>query len=89
MIERHLKLSVEHALIENKYRKRRRNTAEQASCCYFRAHLVRYLAGLNGYRHILLRMECMNSVEEIMKEVDLLIERNLNLEMEHGRNEES
>ena len=89
MIERHLKLSVEHALIENKYRKRRRNTAEQAACCYFRAHLVRYLAGLNGYRHILLRMECMNSVEEIMKEVDLLIERNLNLEMEHGRNEES
>ncbi|MGD9874928.1 MAG: tRNA dihydrouridine synthase DusB [Kiritimatiellia bacterium] len=88
LIRRHLLMTVAHAQIENQYRKRRRNTAEQAGCCYFRAQLVRYLAGLNGYHHILLRMECMNSVEEIMKEVDLLIERNINLEKEHERNEE-
>lgn len=88
VILRHLQMCVEHALVENHYRKRRRRNAEQAACCYFRAHLVRYLAGLNGYRHILLRMECMNSVEEIRKEVDLLIERNINLENENESHEE-
>lgn len=54
----------------------KRYTAEEAACIQFRTHLPYYVKGLFEKKQLLMKLASLMSVEAIMAEVDLLVEKN-------------
>jgi nifR3 family TIM-barrel protein len=56
--------------MENRVRKRRRHSTEQAACGKFRAHLVKYIKGTPGIRDLLVQVQQLSTRDEVMALVD-------------------
>lgn len=54
----------------------KRYTAEEAACIQFRTHLPYYVKGLFEKKQLLMKLAGLMSVEAIMDEVDILVEKN-------------
>lgn len=77
MIAEHLKRLVE--LNERKQQllpRPGRYSAEEAACIQFRPHLPHYVKGLFDKKQLLMKLATLVSVEEIMREVEILVEKN-------------
>jgi nifR3 family TIM-barrel protein len=66
-----------YALMQSgdRYHPRSRYTAEQAACRKFRAHLIKYLAGMRGLVHLRRNFGALDTIEATLAAVDELLER--------------
>ena len=55
----------------------KRYTPEAAACIQFRTHIPYYVRGLFDKKQLLMKLSSLMSVDAIMEEVDLLMEKNL------------
>jgi len=69
VIAEHLNRLHDLMLIEDRFRRRRHHTTEQATCRKFRGHLAKYLAGMRGARHLQKHLMKMDSIEAIITAV--------------------
>jgi tRNA-dihydrouridine synthase len=77
MMAEHLRRLVD--LNESKQRSSanaKKYTAEEAACIQFRTHIPYYVKGLFDKKHLLMKLATLMSVNSILEEVDLLIEKN-------------
>jgi nifR3 family TIM-barrel protein len=59
----------------DRHHPRSRYTAEQAACRKFRAHLIKYLAGMRGLVHLRRNFGALDTIEATLAAVDALLER--------------
>jgi len=76
VIAEHLNRLHQIITIENQGHKLRSTTNEQIACGRFRGHLVKYLAGMRGFRHLQRNLMQMNSIEAVMEGVDQVLKAN-------------
>ncbi len=77
MMAEHLRRLVE--LNEQKQagmRRPGRYSPEEAACIQFRPHIPYYVKGMFDKKHLLMKLASLNSMESILKEVDILVEKN-------------
>jgi nifR3 family TIM-barrel protein len=79
MMAEHLKRLVElNELKQAAVKRKARYTPEQAACIQFRTHIPYYVKGMFDKKQLLMKLAQFMTVDAIMEEVDILIEKNLN-----------
>lgn len=66
MMRRHLEALVPLMEREMRFRRKSRLTPEQAACCRFRAHVIKYLLGHRGLRALCRRFQELDSIERML-----------------------
>ena len=78
MMAEHLKRLVELNELKQRALKRPgRYTPEQAACIQFRTHIPYYVKGLFDKKRLLMKLAHLLTVDAIMEEVDILVEKNI------------
>ena len=54
----------------------KRYTPEEAACIQFRTHIPYYVKGMFDKKQLLMKLASLMSVDAIMAEVDILVEKN-------------
>jgi tRNA-dihydrouridine synthase len=73
LILEHAQRTIEMSGRALKTRRKSRYTAEQAGCRLFRAHLVKYLAGMPGLKQALLQVDQIDSLQHIQQIIEKLL----------------
>jgi len=73
VIAEHLNRLHDLMVLEDRFRRRRRYTTEQATCRKFRSHLAKYLAGTPGSRNLQKRVMHMDSLPAVISAVDEIL----------------
>jgi tRNA-dihydrouridine synthase len=73
MVAEHLERLIALKAKERKYRRRHSLEVEQAATMQFRAHLLRYVVGLDGAAAVRKRLEAMRSAQDVMDAVDAVL----------------
>ncbi|VGO11540.1 putative tRNA-dihydrouridine synthase [Pontiella desulfatans] len=77
MMAEHLRRLVELNELKQEVSSRaKKYSAEQAACIQFRTHIPYYVKGLFGKKQLLMKLAHLLSVDAIMEEVDVLMEKN-------------
>ncbi len=77
MMAEHLRRLVElNALKQKRIGEKARYTAEEAACIQFRTHIPYYVKGLFDKKQLLMKLATLLTVEEILEEVEVLVEKN-------------
>ena len=77
MMAEHLKRLVELNVSKQETSSRaKKYTAEEAACIQFRTHIPYYVKGLFDKKQLLMKLASLLTVDAIMEEVDILVEKN-------------
>ena len=77
MMAEHLKRLVKlNELKQDVSTRAKKYTAEQAACIQFRTHIPYYVKGLFDKKQLLMKLASLMSVEAILQEIDILVEKN-------------
>jgi len=77
MMAEHLRRLVElNELKQKDMRRPSRYTPEEAACIQFRTHIPYYVKGMFDKKQLLMKLATLTSVDAIMEEVHLLVEKN-------------
>ena len=77
MMAEHLKRLVElNALKQKSSSQTHRYSPEEVACIQFRTHIPYYVRGMFDKKQLLMKLAHLLTVDEIMKEVDILVEKN-------------
>jgi tRNA-dihydrouridine synthase B len=81
MMAEHLRRLVElNELKQKGMRRPGRYSPEEATCIQFRTHIPYYVKGMFDKKQLLMRLATLTSVDAILQEVDILVEKNLSNE---------
>ncbi len=79
MMAEHLQRLVElNELKQQGARRPSRYSAEESACIQFRTHIPYYVKGMFDKKQLLMKLATLTSVDAILAEVDILVQKNLN-----------
>ncbi len=79
MMAEHLRRLVElNELKQQGARRPSRYSAEESACIQFRTHIPYYVKGMFDKKQLLMKLATLTSVDAILAEVDILVQKNLN-----------
>ena len=77
MMAEHLRRLVELNELKQKNGSRpHKYSPEEAACIQFRTHIPYYVKGMFDKKHLLMKLAALTTVEAILQEVDILVEKN-------------
>ncbi len=78
MMAEHLRRLVElNKLKQNGARRPAKYSAEESACIQFRTHIPYYVKGMFDKKQLLMKLAALMTVEAILEEVDILVEKNM------------
>jgi nifR3 family TIM-barrel protein len=78
MMEEHLRRLVELNTLKQRHACRPlRHAPEESACIQFRTHIPYYVRGLFGKKQLLVKLAQLVTVDDLMKEIDILVAKNM------------